>query len=168
MVQRRFWDDNVVCQSTAPAGQPEEAVAPAAIVQTLFTCRARFVIENRLYNDSVSLLVVFHVVSYFLNYTAEFMAERQRDGFSGDWVWRCRTEVWAAEVLMEIWKLSDADSVFRGYSWLATSTNPYPGWLDLDLSRLHFWDWNLFITQIVLAVEPDGVHASIRHITFDW
>jgi hypothetical protein len=62
-----------------------------------------------LHNDSVALLVVFHVVGYLLNYTAEFVAEYQRDGFSSDWMWCCGTEVWAAEVFMEIWKLSDAD-----------------------------------------------------------
>jgi hypothetical protein len=57
--------------------------------------------------------------------------------------------------------------IFRGYSWLAASTDAYPGWLNLDLSRLHFWDWNLFITQIVLAVESDSVHACVSHTTLD-
>lgn len=66
----------MVCKSTTPPGQPYEAIAPAAVVQTLLTCSACPIVYDGLDDDAIALLVVFYVVGYFFDNAAELVSER--------------------------------------------------------------------------------------------
>lgn len=155
----------MVRQSTAPARQPYETVAPTAVLQALFAGCTCSVVDDWLDDDPIAFLVILDVVRNLLDNAAELVSKRERNGFPCNWMWCGRTEVWAAEVFVQIYNNQMlASRCLEWFATLTTTTDPHPSWFDLDLPSLYLRDWDLFVPQIVLSVESDRVHVSGRHL----
>lgn len=72
-------------------------------MQTFFARCACPVVDDGLNDDTVAFLVVRYVGGDLFDDAAELVPERQRDRFAGDRVGGCWAEVWAAEVLVEVY-----------------------------------------------------------------
>lgn len=112
-MEGRFGEDDVLCKATTPAWidslhqprfpeysslpevqvrcrsrttQPDKPVLIAAVDETFFTCATRPIIDNRLYNASITRLVLRHAFSYFFHNSSELVAHCERNPFAGDGV----------------------------------------------------------------------------------
>lgn len=109
-VQTRLRGDDVLGEPTAPATQADEAVFVAAVDQSLGAGAAVAVVDDGLYADAVSNLVIANTLANLFDDCTEFMAESKRHGLAGDGMGSGWAQACAADVLVQVcqwsaWKL---------------------------------------------------------------
>lgn len=137
-------DDGGLGQAAAPAAETDEAVAVAAVDETAGAGAAVTVVDDGLNADAVALLDVGDALADLLNNTGEFVAKGDGVGLVGDGMRLAGLgdQVGTAEVLVEVGSADAAE--LRG---------------NLDLAGRDGWDGDVVETDVLLAVEAEGLHG---------